>query len=243
MKFFISEVINKLLYTAIQQKLLNFRIIIAIMNESLNKFIDPEKYSGPKSKVLDSIKEDIISNLKCPLKDAATNLVFGKGNPDAKIMFIGEAPGEKEDLEGYPFVGAAGKQLDKLLSSIGLGLDDVYIANILKYRPPKNRDPTTEEIERHTPYLIEQIKAIKPKILATLGNYSTKFILAGFKTADMKKIVGISTLHGKPIEKEIDGMKFLVVPLYHPAAMLYRPQLRQFLEEDFKEMGKIINKK
>lgn len=172
-----------------------------------------------------------------PLKDTATNLVFGKGNPDADILFIGEAPGEKEDLQGEPFVGAAGRELDKLLSSIGLTLKDVYIANILKYRPPGNRDPTEEEIRRHTPYLVEQIKAIKPKVICTLGNFATKFVLAGFTVEGMKRIPGISVLHGKPRNMTLEGYSFTVIPLYHPAAMLYKPPLRKVLEEDFRKLG------
>lgn len=192
---------------------------------------------------LQEIKNQIQKEMICPLKDAATNIVFGKGNPETQILFIGEAPGEKEDLQGEPFVGAAGKQLDKLLQSIGLTLEKVYIANILKYRPPNNRDPTIEEIERHTPYLIEQIKTIQPKIIATLGNYSTKFVLAHFQVKDMKKIAGISTLHGEAVDLEIDGMTFKVIPLYHPAAMLYNPRLRETLAQDFLKMGQILNLK
>jgi DNA polymerase len=193
-----------------------------------------------KQALLDSLRKKILLELECPLKDSAHNLVFGKGNSDAKIMFIGEAPGEQEDLQGIPFVGAAGKQLDKLLSLINLSLEDVYIANILKYRPPGNRDPSKDEIERHTPYLVEQIKIIKPRIIATLGNYSTKFVLSDFKVEDMKKVGGISFLHGKHIQKNIDGFEFFVVPLYHPAAMLYKPSLRIDLEKDFLGMKEVI---
>jgi uracil-DNA glycosylase len=192
---------------------------------------------------LEKIKHKILTELKCPLKDAAKNLVFGKGNPDAGILFIGEAPGAQEDEQGIPFVGAAGKELDKLLRSIGLTLDDVYIANILKYRPPENRDPTIEEIYRHTPYLIEQIKTIRPKIICTLGNYSTKFVLAHFNIPNMKNIAGITQLHGKSNALNIEGMEFNVIPLYHPAAMLYNPNLRAILAEDFLKMGELLNLK
>ncbi|MCA9487213.1 uracil-DNA glycosylase [Candidatus Woesearchaeota archaeon] len=194
-----------------------------------------------KALELEAIKEKILSEMVCPLKDAATNLVFGKGNPNAQIMFIGEAPGENEDLQGLPFVGRAGKELDKLLNTIGLGIDDVYIANILKYRPPKNRDPAKDEIERHTPYLIEQIKVIRPKVIATLGNYSTKFVLGGFKVETMSKVSGISLLHGKPKKMNFPSWNFVVVPIYHPAAMLYRPALRAELEADFQVMKKVIS--
>jgi DNA polymerase len=193
-----------------------------------------------KIEELESVKSKILNELKCPLKDAAKNLVFGKGNPDASIMFIGEAPGAQEDEQGVPFVGAAGKELDKLLRSINLTLDDAYIANILKYRPPENRDPTVDEIYRHTPYLMEQIKIIRPKIICTLGNYSTKFVLAHFNIPNMKSIGGITGLHGKVHHLTIDGMDFMVIPLYHPAAMLYNPNLRTILTEDFLKMGEIL---
>lgn len=189
---------------------------------------------------LDTIRQRILNELVCPLKDRATHLVFGKGNPNAAIMFIGEAPGEQEDLQGIPFVGSAGKELDKLLHSIGLSIEDVYIANILKYRPPNNRDPQPDEIARHTPYLIEQIKTIKPTIIATLGNFSTKFVLAKFDVAGMKRIGGISHLHGIAVDITVDGMSFKVVPLYHPAAMLYNPPLRAVLAADFQKMKDIL---
>ncbi len=195
-----------------------------------------------KQEQLDAIRQRILSEMVCPLKDAATNLVFGKGNPEAEILFIGEAPGAQEDLQGIPFVGAAGRELDKLLRTINLTLDEVYIANILKYRPPNNRDPTTEEIRRHTPYLIEQIKAIRPKVIATLGNFSTKFVLSGFSVEGMDSIRGISQLHGREKEMTVNGFTFMVVPLYHPAAMLYKPPLRKALEADFLHMGELLGR-
>lgn len=185
-----------------------------------------------KQALLRKVEEDIKKNLCCPLKDSATNLVFGKGNPDAKILFIGEAPGAKEDILGKPFVGSAGRELDKLLNKINLTIDDVYISNILKYRPPKNRNPTSAEIKAHTPYLLKQIEIIKPQVICTLGNYATKFALANFKQEGMNKIEGIAKIHG--VVKKIDGLDDLtIIPLYHPAAMLYNPKLRPILEEDF----------
>ncbi|MDD9952707.1 MAG: uracil-DNA glycosylase [Candidatus Woesearchaeota archaeon] len=192
---------------------------------------------------LDEIERKILDEMQCPLKDAATNLVFGKGNPGADIVFCGEAPGSKEDLQGIPFVGAAGRELDKLLHTIGLTLDDIYIANILKYRPPNNRDPTEEEITRHTPYLIEQILAIKPKMICTLGNFSTKFVLAGFQVEGMKQIPGISQLHGKKQRIKYKEHEFTVIPLYHPAAMLYKPPLRKVQEDDFLKIGGFLGLK
>lgn len=188
---------------------------------------------------LEAVRQKILAT-ELPLQSTAKNLVFGKGNPSAAIVFIGEAPGAKEDEQGVPFVGAAGKQLDSLLHSIGLGIDDVYIANILKYRPPENRDPLPEEIRAHTPFLIEQVKAIRPRIICTLGNYATKFVLGGMSVEGMQKVPGVTALHGKTREVVFDGDVFLVMPLFHPAAMLYNPRLREALYADFAVMGKIL---
>ena len=193
-----------------------------------------------KQDELNAVKEKIEKEMVCPLKDHATNLVFGKGNPDAQILFIGEAPGEKEDLQGIPFVGSAGRELDKLLRSIGLTLDECYIANILKYRPPENRNPAMDEIIRHTPFLIEQIKIIKPKVVVTLGNFSTKFVLGDFQPEQMKKIGGITFLHGKAVIKKIGSLEFIVFPLFHPAAILYNPKLRTELEQDFLRIKELL---
>ncbi len=193
-----------------------------------------------KNEALLSVKKKIAVEMTCPLKDAATNMVFGKGNPGAEILFIGEAPGRNEDLQGEPFVGAAGKQLDELLKMIGLELKDVYIANILKYRPPDNRAPTKEEIIRHAPYLVEQIKIIEPEIIITLGNYATKFVLAGLDPEKMKHVGGITHLHGIPVEMTIQGKKYSVVPMYHPAAMLYNGSLKKIIEEDFRKAGEYL---
>ena len=177
-----------------------------------------------------------LSQLDLPLKETATNLVFGKGNPATDILFIGEAPGKNEDLQGLPFVGAAGKLLDTMLKSIGLTIDDIYIANILKYRPPNNREPQKDEIMAHTPYLIEQIKIIQPKIIVTLGNYATKFVLSGCSVDKMDAVPGISTLHGKEKKVVIAGTSYRVVPMYHPAALIYDQRLRPVAELDFKNL-------
>lgn len=189
---------------------------------------------------LEKVKQDIVNNLVCPLKDEATNIVFGKGNPDADILFIGEAPGKEEDLQGLPFVGKAGKNLDEQLKKIDLSLDECYIANILKYRPPKNRDPTKEEMLDHTPYLIKQIEIINPKIIITLGNFSTKFILNGFKVAKMNKIDGVSKLHGQIIPIDIDNQKFNVFPMLHPAAIIYRRAWKEDFENDFLKLRNFL---
>ena len=168
-----------------------------------------------------------------PLKDTATQLVFGSGSPKAKIVVIGEAPGKNEDEQGIPFVGRAGKLLTQLLNGIGLERKDIYITNIVKYRPPNNRNPTNEEITLHSPYLVRQIEIIKPKVVVTLGNFSTKFVLAGFDLSKMKHVEGISALHGKIVEVESENILIQVMPSYHPAAALYNPNLRSTLETDF----------
>ena len=193
-----------------------------------------------KSELLAIIRQKIIDEMKCPLKDVATNIVFGKGNPEAKIFFVGEAPGKNEDLQGEPFVGQAGKQLDELLKLIHLSLDKVYIANILKYRPPENRAPTKEEIIRHTPYLVEQINIIQPEIIITLGNYATKFVLAQFNPNNMKTVAGITQLHGTPVQQTIQEKTYTIIPMYHPAAILYNRGLQTTVEEDFKKTGELL---
>ncbi|MDP3881462.1 MAG: uracil-DNA glycosylase [Nanoarchaeota archaeon] len=178
-----------------------------------------------------------------PLKQSATNLVFGKGNPNADIMFVGESPGNNEDLQGMPFVGAAGKNLDKLLNTVGLSMQDVYIANILKYRPPQNRPPQEEEIRAHTPWLIKQIKEIKPKVVCSLGNYATKFFLSGLNPEKMKNQPGITQIHGKVQDIEFEGMKFKLIPLFHPAAIIYNRALITLWEKDMEIVKEITNKK
>lgn len=189
---------------------------------------------------LKGVEQDILKNMSCPLKDAAQNLVFGKGSPDAPILFIGEAPGANEDKQGLPFVGAAGKNLDKLLNSINLTLDQCYVANVLKYRPPKNRPPKPKEMERHVPYLIQQIHIIKPKVIVTLGNFATKLVLAEFEISKMKKISGISQIHGKIHKVNINKDTCTVIPLYHPAACIYNPKLRPTLLDDFQKISQYI---
>lgn len=167
------------------------------------------------------------------LKDTATNLVFGNGDANASVLFVGEAPGKNEDLQGLPFVGSAGKILNELLHSIGLDTKDVYITSILKYRPPKNRNPSLKEIIDHTPFLIEQIKIIKPKIIVTLGNFSTRFVLSGFDIEQMSKVPGISQLHGKVKLMNYNNEHFAVMPMFHPAAILYNRSLHKTLKKDF----------
>jgi uracil-DNA glycosylase len=171
-----------------------------------------------------------------------TNIVVGKGNPGADILFVGEAPGRNEDEQGIPFCGAAGKNLDKLLDSVGLSLDNIYIANILKCRPPENRDPLPYEIKAHTPWLLKQIRDMKPKVVCSLGNYATKFFLSLGDVDLMKSQPGISEIHGKSSEIEIDGLKINLIPLFHPAAIIYnRTKLTPLWEEDMEIVKKIIS--
>jgi len=177
------------------------------------------------------------------LKKDAKNLVFGKGSPNAQILFVGEAPGRKEDEQGMPFVGAAGKNLDKLLSEVGLSLENVYVANILKYRPPENRAPQTEEIKQHTPWLIEQIKTLQPRVVCSLGNYATKFFIAGGNVELMDKQQGITQVHGKVRIVEIAGIQIKLIPLFHPAAIIYNRKLIELWDKDMEVVKSEIAQK
>ena len=173
---------------------------------------------------------------------SCTNIVVGKGNSNAKILFVGEAPGRNEDEQGIPFCGAAGKNLDKLLEQVGLTLNDIYVANILKCRPPENRDPLPGEIKAHTPWLLKQIKDMQPKVVCSLGNYATKFFLSKGNVEDMKNQPGITQLHGQIKEIEIDGLKIKLIPLFHPAAIIYnRTKLTPLWDQDMEIVKKEIN--
>jgi uracil-DNA glycosylase len=158
--------------------------------------------------------------------------VMGEGNPDADIIFIGEAPGKKEDETGLPFVGASGKLLDQLLASIAICREDVFITSIVKYRPPHNRDPTVSEKAAFLPYLLRQIEVIQPKIIAPLGRHGMDFFLPGVKIGD---------IHGQVQTIQLDGRDTLVLPLYHPAAALYNGKLRQTLIDDFQVIPALVH--
>ena len=170
---------------------------------------------------LDELRQLIGDCHRCPLGETRTTLVFGVGRPDADAMFIGEAPGRNEDLKGEPFVGAAGKLLDELLASADLSRGDAYIANILKCRPPGNRNPQSAEIETCTPFLREQVQLISPRVIVTLGNFATRFVL--------KTTAGITGLRGTV---HTTG-RFTVLPIFHPAAALYDATKRDVLFADF----------
>jgi uracil-DNA glycosylase len=171
---------------------------------------------------------------RCRLAEGRTQVVFGAGNPRADLMFVGEAPGFHEDKQGIPFVGQAGKLLDKLLGAVGLWRDDVYIANVLKCRPPGNRDPQPDEIESCEPHLFRQIELIEPKVIATLGNFATK-LLSG-------RPLGITRVHGQEQALTIAGRSVVLFPLYHPAAALYTPAMLKVLEADFARLPEILGR-
>jgi DNA polymerase len=170
----------------------------------------------------------------CVLRSGCRQVVPGEGSAEAEILFIGEGPGQKEDNLGRPFVGAAGKFLDEMLAIINLKREDVYIANVVKCRPPGNRDPLPEEAATCWPWLLEQIKIIQPKLIVTLGRHSMERFLPGQK---------ISVVHGKAMRREIEGIgKQVFYTLYHPAAALYNGGMRNVLIEDFRRIPKILKK-
>jgi uracil-DNA glycosylase len=171
---------------------------------------------------------------KCRLAEARTQVVFGVGDPDADLMFVGEAPGFHEDQQGEPFVGQAGKLLDTLLAGIGLTRSQVYIGNVLKCRPPGNRDPQPDEIEACEGHLFRQIELIQPSVVATLGNFATK-LLSG-------KQAGITRVHGREQPTTVGGRRVLLYPLYHPAAALYTPAMLRVLEEDFRRIPELLGR-
>lgn len=178
----------------------------------------------------------------CSLFVDCINIVVGKGNSNADILFVGEAPGRNEDLQGLPFVGAAGKNLDKLLSRVGLSINDIYVANILKCRPPENRNPSAEEIRTHTPWLLKQIREIKPRVVCSLGNYSTKFFLSGGNVDRMNEQPGITTVHGKVRDMEFEGLNIRLIPLFHPAAIIYNRALLGEWEKDMEIVKREIDR-
>lgn len=185
-----------------------------------------------KQAQIDQIKEDILKNNICPdLAALATQLVIGDGNLNAEIVFIGEAPGKNEDEQGLPFVGAAGKFLNDMLAQAGLERSDVYITNIVKYRPPNNRDPLPEEKKAFWPYLVRQLDVISPKVVVTLGRHSMEYFLPEAK---------ISQVHGEAKRIAFGDKKIVIVPLYHPAAALYNGSMRQTLIDDFLRVPKVI---
>jgi DNA polymerase len=183
---------------------------------------------------LQTYAASVVGCTRCRLAQGRTQVVFGSGNPHAELMFVGEAPGFHEDKQGVPFVGQAGKLLERLLNGIGLTRDDVYIANTLKCRPPGNRDPQPEEIEACEPHLFRQIELIGPVVIATLGNFATK-LLSG-------RPLGITRVHGREQPLTIAGRNVLLYPLYHPAAALYTPAMLRVLDSDFARIPELLGR-
>ena len=188
--------------------------------------------AGERRDLLKAVYQEARVCVACPLHETRTTVVFGSGNADADLMFVGEAPGANEDLQGLPFVGQAGKLLDKLLAEIGMERGDVFVANCLKCRPPGNRDPYPHELEACRHYLDSQLELIEPSVICTLGNFSTK-LLRGDPT-------GISRIHGQPEVRTIGPRTVRLYPLYHPAAALYTPSTLEMLRADFLRIPEIL---
>ncbi len=192
----------------------------------------PGRTAAERRELLKAVYEQARGCTRCPLHQTRTNVVFGAGNADAALMFIGEAPGANEDRMGVPFVGQAGKLLDTLLGEIGMERGEVWICNVLKCRPPDNRDPHPKEIEACQEYLRQQVALIEPAVICTLGNFSTK-LLRGDTT-------GISRVHGRDEVRVIGSRAVRLYPLYHPAAALYTPSMLETLRSDFQRIPGLL---
>lgn len=186
-----------------------------------------------KGEELAKLKKEMEADKSLPLREGATQLVFGDGNPDSEYYFLGEAPGYWEDQQGKPFVGQAGQLLNRTLESIGLARADVYISNVVRYRPPSNRDPSPAEIAAFQPYVDRELEIINPKIIVTLGRFSLgKFLPGEF----------ISKVHGKPVVVTWKGQDVTIVPMYHPAAALRAREIMEQFQEDFQKLPEILKK-
>jgi len=181
-----------------------------------------------------ALYKEVQSCTKCPLYETRTKAVFGAGNADADLMFVGEAPGAEEDRQGLPFVGRAGQLLNQMLGEIGLARDDVFIANVLKSRPPGNRDPLPLEIQACEPYLWEQVRLIEPRVVCTLGNFATK-LLTGSQA-------GITKVRGTPQVHQLGVRTVYLLPLFHPAAALRTPSVKQTLQGDFATIPALLER-
>jgi DNA polymerase len=202
--------------------------------------VDPSAYAvAMHSRSAEERREDLVALYReaqackrCPLHESRTQVVFGNGNADADLMFVGEAPGFHEDQQGLPFVGRAGNLLNELLAGIGLSRGDVFVCNVLKSRPPANRDPQPDEIDACKPYLFRQVELIEPKVVCTLGNFATKLITRSNR--------GITGVHGQPQEHELGARKVRVYPLFHPAAALRTPAVKAQLQADFERLPALL---
>ena len=188
--------------------------------------IPGHQHQGPREVALDEITNLMGNCQRCVLGQTRTNIVFGVGNPNARVMFIGEGPGRNEDLKGEPFVGAAGHKLDALLSCASLTRDEIYIANVVKCRPPNNRNPRPEEIEACSPFLREQIRSIWPDVIVCLGNFASQFVL--------RTNQGVTSLRGRLHQTG----HFIVCPTFHPAACIYHSDWQPLLEDDLRMVGR-----
>ena len=203
-------------------------------NEAINRYKTSGNLAikGPKSKKLQKLKDSISEIENCKLKKNSTNIVFSDGNPDSKIMIIGEGPGANEDLEGVPFIGRTGELLDKMLLSINLDRGNVYISNVVNYRPPENRNPTEEEITRYLPYLIKHVEIINPQILILLGSTALNAIIGNNKV--------ISDIRGKWFEKKIGSCNTSIIASFHPAFLIRQPNQKKLSWIDLKMIKKKI---
>ena len=231
-----KKILNQKLISLIEfYSLVNSNLLLS--NSPLKRAIDNTTitFNGTKLEKLNSLKKTIQLIKNCNLKKNATNLVFGDGNINSKIMIIGEGPGANEDVEGKPFVGRAGKLLDKMLEAIQLDRTKVYISNVVNYRPPENRKPTEDEIEKYLPYLKSHIEIIRPKILLLLGSTALNSLIGNEEV--------ISKARGKWIEKKIGSAKLWIIASFHPAFLMRQPQQKKLAWIDLKmirEKSKIL---
>jgi len=227
-----KKINTKLIKLIKYYSLINHNLIYE--NEAINRYKINNNLAikGPKSEKLQELKDSISKIKNCELKKNSTNVVFSDGNPNAKIMIIGEGPGANEDLEGIPFIGRTGELLDKMLLSISLDRDNVYISNVVNYRPPENRNPTKEEIIRYLPYLTKHIEIINPQILILLGSAALNTIIGNDNV--------ISDVRGKWIEKKIGSCNTSVIVSFHPAFLMRQPDQKKLSWVDLKMIRKKI---
>ena len=227
-----KKINTKLIKLIKYYSLINHNLIYE--NEAINRYKINSNISikGPKGGKLQELKDSIGKIKNCELKKSSTNIVFSDGNPDAKIMIIGEGPGANEDLEGVPFIGRTGELLDKMLLSINLDRDNVYISNVVNYRPPENRNPTETEIARYLPYIIKHVEIINPQILILLGSTALNAIIGNDKV--------ISDIRGKWIDKKIGRCSTSIIASFHPAFLMRQPDQKKFSWIDLKMIKKKI---
>ena len=227
-----KKINTKLIKLIKYYSLINHNLIYE--NEAINRYKINSNISikGPKGGKLQELKDSISRIKNCELKKNSTNIVFSDGNPEAEIMIIGEGPGANEDLEGVPFIGRTGELLDKMLLSINLDRDNVYISNVVNYRPPENRNPTETEIARYLPYIIKHVEIINPQILILLGSTALNTIIGNDKV--------ISDARGKWIEKKIGSCSTLIIASFHPAFLMRQPDQKKLSWIDLKMIKKKI---